>query len=565
MATYYIDNSLSTGANDGSSWANAKQSLSFSGISLAAGDTVYISGGPSGSSQTYTMTAEFTALSGYKNGTAGNPITYKIGQDSAHNGTAIFHQVTYGGKFLFRPSYVIFSGDAGDGQMHFKLENFAIGSNHTSAPQGEEIRLSYIDFGELDRLGVFNPVRSLEVDHCYAKTISTSAASIIYANVQGDDAYGNSSFHHNTLLVPYDTALDGWGSDCFQVVGKGYDIYNNTVSGYGLASARGDHQDGWQAGSGSYIRIYNNTFTNIQNYAIYAEPANGPYSHVRIYNNVAVITVKVGSQAIAVAGTTTNPATDVIVANNVVAGYRFSYTFRDPSGSNPAAFSDCYFYNNVATDIQLSGANIIDADVTSAGNVDLSNATAATSFSSFTAGSDSNDFHLVSGASSLIGLGTDASSIIGSLDKDGDVRSVPWSIGAYNYASAGSPVFVSALVPSAGTSVSVVFSASCTTGGGGAGGMTLTASGGAVTLTYSSGSGSATYVYNASRTILSTETITGISYTQPGSGIAATSGGIDVATFVDAPVTNSSTQVTAATISNHRKFRLAALIGGAGF
>lgn len=556
-ATYYIDGNLMTGANDGSSWANAKQSLSFSGISLVAGDTVYISGGASGLTATYNMTGEFTSLSGYKSGTAGNPITYKIGQDSAHNGTAIFHRSTYGSQWLFKPTYVTFSGDAGDGQMHFKLENFALGSNHTTSPQAEEVHLTYINFGELNRLGVFNPVRSLEVDHCYAKMISTSLASIVYASVQGDDAYGNTSFHHNTLLVPYDTALDGWGSDCFQVVGKGYDIYNNTVSGYALASARGDHQDGWQAGSGSYIRIYNNRFTNIQNYALYAEPANGAYSHVRIHDNIAVITVKVGSQAIAVAGTTSKPASDVVVSNNVAAGYRFTFTFRDATTSpNPAAFSDCYFYNNVATDIQLSGANIIDPNVTAADNVDLSNTDAGTSFVSFTAGSESNDFHLVSGASLLINEGTDASSLIGSLDADGAIRSIPWSIGAYNYTTPGAPTFVSATIPSAGASVSIVWSASCTTGGGGAGGMTMSASGGSVTLTYASGSGSTIYIYNTSRTVLSTETISGISYTQPGSGIEATSGGVDVDSFSDAAVVNNSTQVVAATISNRVKHGL---------
>src|SRR5580704_7480373 len=50
-ATWYVDGTA-TGSSNGTSWANAWTSLSkITGVS--AGDVVYISGGASGSSQTY--------------------------------------------------------------------------------------------------------------------------------------------------------------------------------------------------------------------------------------------------------------------------------------------------------------------------------------------------------------------------------------------------------------------------------------------------------------------------------------------------------------------------------
>lgn len=101
------------------------------------------------------------------------------------------------------------------------------------------------------------------------------------------------------------------------------------------------------------------------------------------------------------------------------------------------------------------------------------------------------------------------------------------------------PTLVSATVDSVGTTLTLVWSESCTTGAGGNGGVTVTPSGGAATATYSSGSGSDTYVYTLSRSIVSGETIT-VSYVQPGDGIESTAAQIDVASFSDSPVTNGS-------------------------
>jgi len=121
-------------------------------------------------------------------------------------------------------------------------------------------------------------------------------------------------------------------------------------------------------------------------------------------------------------------------------------------------------------------------------------------------------------------------------------RASTWDMGAFIVTTGSSaPTYSSGAINNLGSTLSVIYSASCTTGSGGNGGVTITASGGAVTPTYSSGSGSTTYVYTLSRTINIGETVT-TSYTQPGNGIEATSDGTDVASYSNQSVTNNSTQ-----------------------
>lgn len=168
---------------------------------------------------------------------------------------------------------------------------------------------------------------------------------------------------------------------------------------------------------------------------------------------------------------------------------------------------------------------------------------------------DNGDFNLKPG-SPAIGAGIDLSAQGFSNDYTGTTRSGTWDMGAYAYAVTGIPTISSATIPSDGVTVNIVWSESCTTGTGGAGGFTLTTSSGPMTLTYVSGSGSTTYVYSIPSTILSTETITSLAYVQPGNGIEATAGGGDVGTFTEFAVTNNSTQYLAASVSNRNKHRL---------
>jgi len=112
-------------------------------------------------------------------------------------------------------------------------------------------------------------------------------------------------------------------------------------------------------------------------------------------------------------------------------------------------------------------------------------------------------------------------------------------INAFSVQDASPPTLVSATIPAAGTTVSLVFNETVQIGAGGNGGFVMTPSGAAVTMTYDSGSGTSTLLYNLSRTIAIGETAT-LAYTQPGNGVEDLSGN-DLANFSGTSVTNNST------------------------
>src|SRR5688572_7028822 len=101
-ANWYVDNAA-TGANNGTSWANAwNNPTNVVWASVNPGDTVYVSGGSA--TKTYTDWLQIG-----KDGTPGNPITVKIGQDAGHNGIAIFNGVGIHPNGS-RPKYNIIDG-----------------------------------------------------------------------------------------------------------------------------------------------------------------------------------------------------------------------------------------------------------------------------------------------------------------------------------------------------------------------------------------------------------------------------------------------------------------------
>jgi len=111
---------------------------------------------------------------------------------------------------------------------------------------------------------------------------------------------------------------------------------------------------------------------------------------------------------------------------------------------------------------------------------------------------------------------------------------------ATNSSTVTAPSVVSRAINTAGTQLTITYNASVSIGAGGNGGLTLTSASAPVTATYASGSGSTALVYTLSRIIAQGDTITA-TYAQPGNGIEATTGGIDVAGYTAQAVTNGST------------------------
>lgn len=120
----------------------------------------------------------------------------------------------------------------------------------------------------------------------------------------------------------------------------------------------------------------------------------------------------------------------------------------------------------------------------------------------------------------------------------------PYTPYTYPHPLRGSPTVSSATIDSAGTSLTVALSASCTTGAGGAGGVKITILGIDYTGTYASGSGSSSYVFTIPKVYLGAAVT--FTYTQPANGIESTADGTDLASVSAMSVTNNSTQVLAA-------------------
>ena len=279
-ATWYVDGAA-TGLNNGTSWAHAWTSISSAtGSNVSAGDTVFISTG------TY---ANFQP----KNGTSGNPITYKIGQDSGHNGTVTF---TGSGTWLGTPHDVIISGDTGDSARHFVVSGYSMIMDASNA---DNWRLSFINFGNMAGGGTGQRAlnctasKGAELDNCYIRhdnsTVSSDAAILFSSD--GAAAYDSGiRIHHNTILTW--SKSDG-GPDIIKCGGNGISIYNNVIATYARSlSGTPEHQDGIQnwEGDAQYYKIYNNLFYDLKNAAIVISAYRGGYQHMRMYNNLIVFT-----------------------------------------------------------------------------------------------------------------------------------------------------------------------------------------------------------------------------------------------------------------------------------
>lgn len=443
--TWYVDSSAA-GANNGTSWANAWTSLSsISGVK--SGDTVYISGGASGSSHTYSLSGSWRPPAG----SSGSPVTYQIGQDSAHNGTAIF---SGSGYCLTPASYTVISGDAGDGNMHFATAGF---TSCVSLGTSAGVRVAYFNFGNMSG-GVDGSTGStaFEFDHNYCEIANTGADHFMSIRPT-DGSFDGTKIHNNTILVPRiapNSNNSAGGADGFQINGTGgWSLYSNDISGYICTPAYsgGQHQDGVQPLSGTYIKIFANHFHDLANSCIFLDGYNGAFNHVYIYNNICDNTSSStidGCEAIQI-GPDGSPAqtpgfNDVIVDNNVIAdtseGGSPGITFGQYPGSPTPSpnFTACYAYNNLF--VNAGTLQQFQTTLPGAGNnVSLTTAQAQADFVQYHSLSAGNNYQLTAAATALIGTGVNQFSYF-TTDKNNNLRPAigAWDIGAYMYGSSPS-------------------------------------------------------------------------------------------------------------------------------
>jgi hypothetical protein len=434
--TWYVDSSA-TGTHNGTSWTNAW--TAFSQIAgVAPGDTVLISGGASGSTKTYSFAGDWVP----KSGSATAKIVYQIGQDSAHNGTAILN---LNGNSLVASSvqHVVISGDARDGAQHFQVN---AAGRLIDASGSTDLRVAYLKVPSANKgLAYFNGGTQIEIDHCYYYKVVGSSSdddNAIYFDVSGS-TWDVNKIHDCEFHVP--RSGDGDGDDIIQSGDSGISVYNNKLISYASNYPRGQHGDGWQPLGGSYYKFYGNYCLDIANYALFGDGYYGDLHHFWVYNNIVVLadpTLQAGNapQGLAIGpdggDLVASPTMDdVFIVNNVIDGYqnKSGISLWEPKPGRTTTFINCKVANNVL--VNTSGVQV-DSHVQQIDNVmGVTSAQAQGDFINYAANSGSNDYHLKGTAGGLLAAGANYSSYF-TIDADGLPRQQsgnPWDIGPYRF------------------------------------------------------------------------------------------------------------------------------------
>lgn len=301
-AIRYVDNTA-TGANNGTSWANAWTTFAAMDSGMVAGDTIYISGGAT--SQTYT-----DMLSSSKIATQANPITIKVGQDAGHNGIVILEGATVYGINLYNAQWITISGQLGSGTTpNMIVRNHNKDELRVAIATG--IDLSYIEFGP--------------------QTHAPSPDGGECVDIQDTYIGGSNRLHHNII----------------------HDCYNHGVVIRAI---------GGTPTNANYFRIDNNEIYNFGTDGIHGAIATGiTIDHNNIHNSCSTATVcnQDYSDAIQSRGFQW-----VTIAYNIIHDiegpngmFGFIYLECDNTQSNVAAH-DMYVYNNVMWDTIFSGADV---------------------------------------------------------------------------------------------------------------------------------------------------------------------------------------------------------------
>lgn len=345
------------------------------------------------------------------------------------------------------------------------------------------------------------------------------------------------------------------------------EISGCTVGPINLSYDSGQHENGFESnGSGSLntsIRIFNNIFFNCYAVTVACDPASGAGGiwTIYLYNNVLWGGANTNTNELFYALPRSMGSSGKIYAWNNTFDMTTRGGYISTHGGN---FGTIHAINNHVIGTNATATNTIGSSTLTETNT-VHQTLAAANAQGYNS-SQTNPYSPTANTNATYNVSipdTDTGSVTDILGVSRPQASV-WDNGAYEFFVAPNPTLVSIATTGTNnsTTVTFTFSDACSQGvgwPGGAGNMTMGATGGAVTLTYTSGTGTTSWIWTASRPIIKGEVLTA-TYAQPGDGIQATSGGADLASFSGITVANNSSVVVAITVQSGAK-----LVGAGSF
>jgi hypothetical protein len=490
--SWYVDNALAIGNNDGTSWPNAWHS--FSAInwgSIKPGDTIYISGGAAASSKTYT-----TSLTIGASGTSSSPITIAVDASNvSHNGTVILDFASCGAScnstgVTINQNYVILTGNVG-GANHIQINNLrnTTASRNSIGIFGSKntgVVVDHISFNNDNNPVRFDYANGVTVHDCSITQLIGDAGIAMNAS---SGTFGNNLIYNNYIEPNFNVSVGG--PDGIQG-SSGISIYNNTIKEVANAAitTSQQHPDMMQI-TGNYIKVYGNTFTNagdsVFDYDCYA---NSTPHDIWIYNNVfrTIATLASGQEYFRMycSANSASSINNVKIMNNTFIDNPTDYrlirfdSFRsnptaagneiknnifynvgggstsfpvihidNSTGFNSSSFTfngNIYYQSGQTQYINYRGTSYTAASWIGA-NEPKGKSGLAPIFKSYTPYANGNDFHLQSTDTVAIDAGVDLSAYF-TTDKDGTIRpqGSAWDTGAYEFGAGGPPAAPTGLV-----------------------------------------------------------------------------------------------------------------------
>jgi len=427
---YFVDNQAS-GSNTGTSWADAWESFSdIAWGSVGAGDTVYISGGSS--SKEYNEKLNIGT-----SGVSGNPVYVKAGAalgDPAHSGTVIIDVGDSGYGIESHDDWIVIDGNDGDGNRMIEVRNTG---SYGIYLQGEASVIKYVYLHHTGDKGlVLKGDSDSEIAYC---RITDTWRHGIASSCQDDPplAYGDcGKIHHNEIVQIGEDGLN---------LGQGVDVYDNVIGNFIDGNS---YSDGIQV-YGGYLRIWNNIFyasdcksggaNALLFIELYGDSASREFDHIRVYNNFFYVSDCVYDQGRYFGitlkmhdHTQHDTARDIVIANNDFIDLRYT-AIRMDSHDSSSKWRDLLIQNNLFEncegEIGLDSGDYDSSVITGNSCID------GASFVSYSVGNaDAGDFHLTESDTCAIDQGVDLSAYF-TEDKDGNVRTGSWDIGAYEFQS----------------------------------------------------------------------------------------------------------------------------------